>query len=61
MRPRKPDAAVQPDMFRETLAAILDPRHELLQLARRIDWGRLDALYGETFMSMSGGPDCPPG
>ena len=26
MRPAKPDAAAQSDMFRETLDAILDPR-----------------------------------
>jgi transposase, IS5 family len=26
----QPDAAVQPDIFRETLEATLDPRHELL-------------------------------
>ena len=30
MRPAKPDAAAQADMFRETLEAILDPGHELL-------------------------------
>ena len=29
MRPAKPDAAAQADMFRETLEAILDTRHEL--------------------------------
>ena len=39
MRPRKPASTPQPDLFRETLAAILDPRHELLRLARTIDWG----------------------
>jgi len=48
MRPRKPDLTPQSDMFRESLAAILDPRHELLPLATRIDWDRLDALYGGT-------------
>lgn len=46
MRPRKPDPTPQSDMFRESLAAILDSRHELLRLAARIDWDRLDALYG---------------
>jgi IS5 family transposase len=59
MRPRKPDATPQPDLFRESLAAILDPRHELLQLARRIDWERLDALYGATFVEHVGRPGLP--
>ena len=44
MRPAKPEAAAQPDMFRETLEAILDPRHELPELGRRIDWAKGVAL-----------------
>jgi len=59
MRPRKPDPTLQTDMFRESLAAILDRRHELLQLANRIDWDRLDALYGATFVEHVGRPGLP--
>ncbi len=59
MRPRKPDPTPQSDMFRESLAAILDPRHELLRLAARIDWDRLDALYGATFVEHLGRPGLP--
>ena len=59
MRPAKPDAAAQSDMFRETLEAILDPRHELLELARRIDWTKLDAACGETFVDRVGRPGLP--
>ena len=59
MRPRKPDPTLQTDMFRESLAAILDRRHELLQLADRIDWDRLDALYGATFVEHVGRPGLP--
>lgn len=59
MRPRKPDPTPQSDMFRESLAAILDPRHELLRLAARIDWDRLDALYGATFVEHVGRPGLP--
>ncbi len=51
MRPRKSDPTPQTDLFRESLAAILDPLHELLQLAARIDWGRLDALLRARFES----------
>jgi IS5 family transposase len=59
MRPRKLDPTLQTDMFRESLAAILDRRHELLQLAGRIDWDRLDALYGATFVEHVGRPGLP--
>ena len=59
MRPRKPDPTLQTYMFRESLAAILDRRHELLQLADRIDWDRLDALYGTTFVEHLGRPGLP--
>ena len=59
MRPAKPDAAAQPDMFRETLEAILDPRHELLELGRRIDWTKLDAVCGEAFVEQVGRPGLP--
>ena len=59
MRPAKPDTAAQADMFRETLEAILDPRHELLELGRRIDWAKLDAACGETFVDQMGRPGLP--
>ena len=59
MRPAKPDAAAQSDMFRETLEAILYARHELLELGRRIDWARLDRACGETFVDRVGRPDLP--
>jgi transposase, IS5 family len=59
MRPAKPDHSEQPDMFRETLEAILDPWHEVLQLGRRIDWAGLDAVCGETFVDQVGRPGLP--
>ncbi len=59
MRPAKPAAAVQPDMFRETLEAILDPKHALLELGRRIDWEKLDAACGATFIDQAGRPGLP--
>ena len=52
-------------MFRETLEAILDPRcdprRELLALGRRIDWAKLDAACGETFVDQGVDHACPPG
>ena len=59
MRPTTPDTTEQRDMFRETLEAILNPRHELLELARRIDWERIEAVCGETFVPDVGRPGLP--
>ena len=59
MRPAKPDAAVRPDMFRETLEAILDPKHALPELGRRIDREKLDAACGATFIDQVGRPGPP--
>jgi hypothetical protein len=59
MRPKTPDATEQPDMFRGTLEAILNPRHELLELARRIDWERIEAVCGEAFVPDVGRPGLP--
>lgn len=61
MRPRKPASTPQPDLFRETLAAILDPRHELLRLARTIDWERLMGSTAPRSLITSGGLAFPPG
>ena len=39
MRPRKLEAPTG-DLFRASLEAILDPKHELIRLAKEIDWER---------------------
>ena len=57
MRPKTPETTGQPDMFRETLEAILHRRHELLVLARQIDRERIEALCGETFVADVGRSD----
>ena len=46
-------------MFRETLETILDPRRELLAPGRCIDWAKLDAACGETFVDQVGRPRPP--
>jgi len=59
MRPSKPDTSSQSDMVRESLEAILDPRHELPELGRRIDSAKLDGVCGETFTDGVGRPGLP--
>jgi len=38
MRPKKPAKADHDDLFAIRLDGLIDPRHELVQLADRIDW-----------------------
>lgn len=60
MRPARPDAAAPADMFRETLQAILAPRHALLALGCRIDRAKRDVACGESFIDQVGRPGLPP-
>ena len=52
MRPRKGATTDAGDLFRARLDQIINMRHELVQLAERIDWDWLDReiapLYAET-------------
>lgn len=59
MRPHRPDTKPQSDLFRESLAAILNPRHELLVLSSRIDWESLEERFGATFVEDVGRPGLP--
>jgi len=42
------------DLFRSSLEAILDPEHELLQLAALIDWDRFDDAFGAYYHEAKG-------
>lgn len=59
MRPHRPETKPQSDLFRESLSAILNPRHELLVLASRIDWESLENRFGATFVEDVGRPGLP--
>ena len=58
MRPRQPESAPTRDLYRHYLDELLDPRHELVLLAKRIDWGYLDA-QAEPFFATAGRPAIP--
>ena len=51
MRPNKPKTTGEGDLFRARLDQIINMKHELVQLAARIDWDWIDRevapLYGE--------------
>jgi len=53
MRPKQPEARPD-DLFRSSLESILDPRHELLQLAGLIDWTRFDEAFGTHYHDRKG-------
>src|ERR1700740_3663333 len=42
MRPQKPKTTGEDDLFRARLEQIINMKHELVQLAARIDWGWID-------------------
>ena len=42
MKPRSAASADSGDLFRAELATILNPKHELILLADRIDWSQMD-------------------
>ena len=42
MRPKKHERTGEEDLFRARLDQIIDMKHELVQLAGRLDWDWLD-------------------
>ena len=42
MRPKKPETTGSTDLFRARLDQIINLKHELAQLAGKIDWGWID-------------------
>jgi IS5 family transposase len=43
MRPRKHETTAEGDLFRARLDQIINTKHELVQLAGKIDWAWIDA------------------
>ncbi len=56
MRPKESDFSSAIDLFRNRLENLLDQRHELFRLAGLIEWGELDALFGELNCADNGCP-----
>ena len=42
MRPKKPQTTSEGDLFRARLEQIINMRHELVQLASKIEWDWID-------------------
>ena len=58
MRPKPPSKTSNEDLFRSRLDAMLDDRHELVRLARLIDWDRFDAAFGGSTSTRPVGRAC---
>ena len=59
MRPKSPSPPRAEDLFRSRLASILDERHELVRLAKLIDWERFDEAFGQLNVEHKGRPGLP--
>ncbi|MEQ1956692.1 transposase, partial [Mesorhizobium yinganensis] len=56
-KPRELDETGEQDLFRSRLDQIINMNHELVRLARAIDWPVLEARFGSVY---SDGPGMPP-
>lgn len=56
MKPKSQETSGQVDLFNTPLAELLNPRHELYQLAQLIDWKTIDDTFGQYFVATQGAP-----
>ena len=59
MKPKSQETSGQTDLFNTPLAELLNPKHELYQLANLIDWKTLDDEFGAFFTEHRGAPALP--
>ena len=59
MKPRERRDSGQGDLLRSRLDAILDMDHQLVALARKVDWGFLEKRFGEVYRDGPGQPPLP--
>jgi IS5 family transposase len=57
MKPREVREGGEQDLFRSRLDQIIDLNHQLVKLAKRVNWARLEAVCGEAYKD---GPGMPP-
>ena len=53
---RKDPTSGQVELFRTRLENLIDDRHELVQLAAKLDWEMFDEKFGTMFSEGSGRP-----
>ena len=58
MKPRERRDSGQGDLLRSRLDAILDMGHQLVALARKVDWGFLEKRFGEAYRTAPASRRC---
>ena len=56
MRPKQPTTMQSGDLFRARLEQIINMKHELVQLAGKIDWAWLDGEIAPLYSDKGRGP-----
>lgn len=57
MKPKKSSQKyAQKELFRPELTKIIDPRHELVKLAKSVNWDQMDEVFGEKYSPDKGRP-----
>ena len=59
MKPAKSPSDCQKDLFRPQLSSLINPRHELVMLAQRLDWHSIDQYFAEMIHSSVGNVALP--
>ena len=59
MKPRERRDSGQGDLLRSRLDQIIDMRHPLVTLARKVDWAFLEKTFGEAYTDGPGQPPLP--
>src|SRR5215831_10187614 len=59
MWPKERWESGEQDLFRSRLDQIIDLEHALVKLAKAIDWGFLEAKFGEAYSDKPGHPPLP--
>jgi len=59
MKPRERRDSGQGDLLRSRLDQIIDMRHPLVALARKVDWAFLEKTFGEAYKDGPGQPPLP--
>jgi IS5 family transposase len=55
MKPRATKATGEHDLFRSRLDAIINMQHQLVKLARTVNWGHIEKVCGEVYADGRGG------
>ena len=59
MKPRERRDSGQGDLLRSRLDQIIDMRHPLVALARKVDWAFVEKTFGEAYTDGPGQPPLP--